>query len=174
MQQLLQHRQQGPARQENEHPQNAHILNSEILEKRLVAHMSELTSREEHFSTLPSTSRANVKRSANSREDDTMTISSFSIAVTPNRISEGSKRALANTDEGGGKKPVRLSSASINNMDVPSLGQSRINKNGSGSDNESDYDNDESDWSGEWDEDGVLHRRHQRVHRKDREGLTLE
>ncbi len=154
-QQQLQQRQQ----QQGIHEQNAHILNSDVLEKRLVAHISELNGQEEHRYTVPAVKRSRGKH-APYREDNNMTISSFSIAVTPKSSGESGARTVANTDAGGGaKRPVRLSSSLINNMDVPSLGQSSGDQSNSESDN-SDNDNDGSDWSGEWDEDGVLHRRH--------------
>ena len=155
LQQQLQQRQQ----QQGIHEQNAHILNSDVLEKRLVAHISELNGQEEHLYTVPTVKRSRGKR-APYREDNNMTISSFSIAVTPKSSGESGARTVANNDAGrGAKRPVRLSSASINNMDVPSLGQSSGDQSKSESD-DSDNENDGSDWSGEWDEDGVLHRRH--------------
>ena len=145
--------------QQGIHEQNAQILNSDVLEKRLVAHISELNGQEEHLYTVPTVKRSRGKR-APYREDNNMTISSFSIAVTPKSSGESGARTVANNDAGrGAKRPVRLSSASINNMDVPSLGQSSGDQSKSESD-DSDNENDGSDWSGEWDEDGVLHRRH--------------
>jgi hypothetical protein len=159
----MQHHQQKQQVQE----QPVHLLNSEVLEKRLVAHISELRNRDQDdlndnllkesndqkplpLQVTTPQPVSNIKHD----EDESVLISSFSIAITNHNDNESERK---------GQK----SSISKQQVHIPLLHETdgTLVKGEEEEEEEEEEEDDDngSDWSAEWDEDGQLQKKRGRT-----------